>query len=112
FADHNPELAQLVREGRGKFLSQFRSLATPEMQAVLHDPAARDTFEACKLDFGEREKNAPAYAMHRELLRIRQADGVFSQDKPAQLDGAILNEHAFLLRWLTSDGDDRLLLVN
>ena len=39
FADHNPELARLVREGRGRFLAQFPSLATAEMQSVLADPA-------------------------------------------------------------------------
>ena len=39
FADHQPELAQLVYQGRVEFLSQFQGIATPEMQAYLPDPA-------------------------------------------------------------------------
>ena len=40
FADHDAELARLVRRGRMEFLVQFRSLATPEMLACLADPAS------------------------------------------------------------------------
>jgi len=39
FADHKPDLAKLVGEGRAKFLAQFRSLATSEMLPCLTDPA-------------------------------------------------------------------------
>ena len=38
FADHQPELAELVRRGRAEFLTQFRSLALPETQALLRRP--------------------------------------------------------------------------
>src|SRR5205807_5039175 len=31
FADHNPELAKVVRKGRAEFLGQFPSLAAPEV---------------------------------------------------------------------------------
>ena len=58
FADTNPELAPLVREGRRKFMSQFRSVATPAMAADLADPGDPATFERCKLD-SQRAATAP-----------------------------------------------------
>jgi maltooligosyltrehalose trehalohydrolase len=112
FADHPPELAKLVRKGRGEFLSQFRTIATPEMQAKLPDPADSKTFERCKLDLTERERNAPIYLMHRELLRLRRDDPVFSAQRPRGVDGAVLGAQAFALRFFADGGADRLLLVN
>ena len=38
FADHVPELAAQIRQGRAEFLAQFPSLATPEMQARVRRP--------------------------------------------------------------------------
>ena len=69
FADLPPELAKLVRAGRAEFLAQFPSLAGAEAQAALPDPADRLTFERSKLDLGERERHAGAYALHLDLLR-------------------------------------------
>jgi maltooligosyltrehalose trehalohydrolase len=112
FADHNPELARLVKEGRGKFLAQFPSLATPESQAQLADPADPYTFERCKLDLAERQRHASIYHLHRDLLRLRREDLAFSAQKPDGLDGAVLGPQAFVVRYFVAGGDDRLLLVN
>jgi maltooligosyltrehalose trehalohydrolase len=112
FADHKPDLAKLVEKGRGKFLAQFRSLATSEMQPVLIDPGSPSTFERCKLDFSERERNRGAYDLHRDLLRLRRSDPVFSAQKPLGVDAAVLSEECLLLRFFGEADDDRLLLVN
>jgi maltooligosyltrehalose trehalohydrolase len=112
FADHGPELAKLVRKGRAGFLAQFPSLAVPEMQTILADPADRATFERCKLDFAERQRHAPLYALHRDLLKLRRDDPVFRGQKERGVDGAVLAPRAFVLRYFGGDGDDRLLLVN
>jgi maltooligosyltrehalose trehalohydrolase len=109
FADHKPELAGPVRKGRAEFLSQFPSIATPEIQSRLADPAAPDTFERCQLDFSERERHAADYALHRDLLRLRREDAVL---RSSRVDGAVLGAHAFVLRFFAYDGADRLLLVN
>src|SRR5207302_14727 len=61
FADHNPGLAKLARQGRAEFLAQFCSLALPDGKACLADPAAPATFEHCKLDFSDRQNNAQVY---------------------------------------------------
>lgn len=50
FADHKPELAALVRQGRLAFLSQFRRLALPEIRERLANPGGEDVFLGCKLD--------------------------------------------------------------
>ncbi|MGE5399524.1 MAG: malto-oligosyltrehalose trehalohydrolase [Ignavibacteriales bacterium] len=112
FADHNKELAKMVARGRSEFLSQFPSLATPEMQSCLPDPGNKRTFERSKLDFSDRKKNRAIYKMHHDLLRLRREDPVLSKQRPGGIDGAVLGEEAFLLRFFTQDGQDRLLLVN
>ncbi|HSE98240.1 MAG TPA: DUF3459 domain-containing protein, partial [Blastocatellia bacterium] len=112
FADHEADLAKLVRKGRAKFLEQFPSLATREAQERLPDPSAIATFEACKLDFNERERNIEAVALHRDLLKLRREDPLFSAQRPREFDGAVLGPEAFVLRFFAEDGDDRLLIVN
>jgi maltooligosyltrehalose trehalohydrolase len=111
FADHNPELAPLVRKGRAKLLSQFPSIARPEVQAELPDPSDPATFERCKLDFSERERHAVAYALHRDLIRLRRRDPVLRAPRRGGFDGAVLGSEAFVLRYF-GGGQDRLLVVN
>jgi maltooligosyltrehalose trehalohydrolase len=110
FADHQGELAAAVRKGRAEFVSQFPSVATPEIQRLLVDPGDRDTFERSKLDPGERERHTEAYALHCDLLRLRREDPVFRSQRG--VDGAVLGPEAFVVRFLAEDGEDRLLFVN
>jgi maltooligosyltrehalose trehalohydrolase len=109
FADHRAPLATLVREGRRKFLSQFPGLATPGGAARLQDPADRAAFESCKLD--PRAANAEMLALHRDLLRLRRDDPLFAAQGRTPVDGAVLSDRAFALRWFDAHGD-RLLIVN
>lgn len=111
FADHEAELARAVREGRGIFLAQFPSLASSEMQAALTDPGEMDTFRRSVLDHGERQRNAATYALHRDLLALRREDPVLRQ-RPGRIDGAVLADEAWMLRFFDGDGRDRLLIVN
>jgi maltooligosyltrehalose trehalohydrolase len=112
FADHRPELARLVRKGRLEFLRQFPALAAPEMRGQLADPADPATFERSKLDLTERERHAEAYALHRDLLALRREDTVFAAQRPGGVDGAVLGDAAFVLRYFDGGGRDRLLVVN
>jgi maltooligosyltrehalose trehalohydrolase len=111
FADHEPELARAIRDGRGTFLAQFPSLASAEMQAMLTDPGDVATFHRSVLDLDERQSNATAYALHRDLLALRREDPVLRQ-RPARIDGAVLADEAWMLRFFDQDGRDRLLIVN
>ena len=110
FADHTPELAELVRKGRLEFLAQFPSLATPAMAACLADPGDRATFERSKLDLTERERHAWAVNLHADLLKLRREDAVFSGRQRRGLDGAVLGPEALVLRFFGDD--DRLLVLN
>jgi maltooligosyltrehalose trehalohydrolase len=110
FADHEPELAERVMNGRKEFVRQFPSLATQAMQDRVRDPASPATFEDCKLDWSERLRHQSAVALHRDLLGIRRNDPVISE--PSSFDGAVLGADAFALRFFAEDGRDRLLLIN
>lgn len=112
FADHKEDLAKLVCKGRAEFLSQFPSLATPEMQACLPDPGDPSTFDLSKLDFSERNKHDYVYKMYKDLIRIKREDPILSAVKPRDYDGAVLGEETFVLRFFSENGNDRLLLVN
>jgi maltooligosyltrehalose trehalohydrolase len=112
FADHEEGLAEKVRRGRAEFLAQFRSIATRETRTRLPDPADPATFERCKLDFSERESHREMYGLHRDLLRLRREDAVFSAQEPRGLDGAVLSAQAFVLRFFGRETQDRLLVVN
>ena len=112
FADLNPELRELTRAGRLKFLSQFPSLLSADAQQCVSDPADPQTFEGCKLDFSERTTHGKSYALHRDLLRLRREDPVIGRQRRGALDGAILGAAAFVLRYFGNAGDDRVLIVN
>jgi maltooligosyltrehalose trehalohydrolase len=112
FADHNPELAKLVRKGRFEFLKQFKTIASPECETIYDNPESEETFRKCVLDFSERGRHADIYELHRELLRLRREDPVFSRPKTRGVDGAVLAAEAFALRFFGGEHGDRLLLVN
>jgi len=111
FADHEIELTDDVRDGRRTFLAQFPSLASRKMQAELADPGDVNTFRRTMLDLGERQRHASIYALHRDLLELRREDPVLGQ-RPCRIDGATLTDEAWILRFFSLSGADRLLIVN
>jgi len=111
FCDHHAELAPVVERGRREFLEQFPSIASPVMRRAVAPSCTVEAFERCKLDFAERRHNAAIYAMHRDLLRLRRSDPVFSAQRADLTHGAVLAERTFLLRTMQPAGD-RLILVN
>ncbi|CAA9408816.1 MAG: GH13_10 / GH13 / GH13_9 / GH13_11 / GH13 _8 / GH13_36 / GH13_37 [uncultured Phycisphaerae bacterium] len=118
FADHNPELNQLIKAGRAKEIGQFPSAATTEMEPFLVDPGAEETFNRSKLNHAE--KTAPPHAemlrFHTDLLRLRREDPTFRRvQRRGDLDGAVIGPDALVLRYFGSNDDysaDRLLVVN
>jgi len=112
FAEHDAVLNRMVRLGRTDFLHQFPNIACAQGASLLAPPSQRATFDACKLQPAERAANTHWLALHRDLLRLRREDAVFAAQDKDRLAGAVLGPEAFLLRWLTPDGQDRLVLVN
>jgi maltooligosyltrehalose trehalohydrolase len=111
FADHDEELARAVAKGRREFLAQFPSLADPEVQQRIPDPAAPETFACCKLDWSERDRHGHIWDLHRDLLRLRRQDPAFAAQDATALLTAVLGADALLIRYRCAAGD-RLLLVN
>ena len=111
FADQKPELHDAITGGRREFLSQFASLKDPEIAAQLASPVDAATFERCKLDPAEREAHGEAMALHRDLIALRRGDPVLRHPN-VRIDGAVLADDAFVLRWFGGPAGDRLLLVN
>jgi maltooligosyltrehalose trehalohydrolase len=110
FADHKPQIAEMCRKGRAEFLTQWRSLATGAL--AYDDPADRNTFDRSKLDHTERQRNISAVNLHGDLLRLRREQKVFASSE-RRLDGAVLGDEAFLLRFFGEKPiEDRLFLAN
>jgi maltooligosyltrehalose trehalohydrolase len=112
FADFEQELAAAVKKGRSEFLMQFPGAKGFVTAAALDAPDDPRTFERCRLDFAERFTHADAYALHRELLRLRRETPAFRLQRRGAVDGAVLGPAAFVLRYLAGGSDDRLLVVN
>jgi maltooligosyltrehalose trehalohydrolase len=111
FADHKPELAEAVQRGRADFVSQFTSLASPEVQSRLPVPHDLSTFERCKLDWSSQRQTQ--VRLYRDLLAIRKSDRAFGAQRAGAVDGCVLGPEAFALRyWTDEPADERLLLVN
>ncbi len=112
FAGHTGELAKAVNEGRGKFMLQFANQDTPEMKAFFQNPEDPATFTASVLDPTEQARHPEIVLLHKDLLSLRRNESVFSARSSASVDGALLGEDCFVLRYLTPKHEDRLLAVN
>ena len=112
FAEHEPELAKLVEKGRAEFVEQFPSQRDDALRRRRLAPHDREAFERCKLDLSERTKHRAIYDLHKDLLRLRREDPVFSAQRNDWLHGSVLGPEAFLLRYAVGTGDDRLVVVN
>jgi maltooligosyltrehalose trehalohydrolase len=115
FAGHKGDLARQVREGRAKFVSQFPSAAAAGAFDILPDPADPRTVEMSRIDWSERQTHSGALRLHRDLIALRKSDPVISAQRGANrggLDGIVITDHAFALRYFAADDLDRLLVVN
>jgi maltooligosyltrehalose trehalohydrolase len=112
FAHHEPELAKLVSTGRRVFMSQFPRLESFRDDHDLPDPSDESTFLECKINWDEMERNADVLRLHRDLIKLRREDPIFSRQDRSSIEGSVIGPEALLLRWFDDEGDDRLLFVN
>jgi maltooligosyltrehalose trehalohydrolase len=119
FNDLREDMREEVAKGREEFLKQFPSIASAETISQLAAPFETETFERSKLNLAERDapgaENAihrRAYALHKDLLRLRREETVFKAQRAGGYDGAVLGRDAFVLRFFGGAGEDRLLVVN
>jgi maltooligosyltrehalose trehalohydrolase len=112
FADHAPPLGDTVRTGRHEFLAQFPSINDPAARRGLAAPGDRPTFTGSVLDLGQRERHGAHAALHRDLIALRRSDPAIEAAGRGELDGAVLGEGIFVLRYFAGAHGDRLLIVN
>jgi maltooligosyltrehalose trehalohydrolase len=112
FNDCQGDQAKNTSSGRAKFLTQFRSLATPQMQSQLPDVCDRQSFEGSKLDFADRERHAPVYALHQDLLALRRTDQAIRESGTQRVETGTISPDALMLRYAVESADTRLLVVN
>lgn len=107
------EHGKAVAAGRRTSLKYFPGVADPAMLERLADPADPATFAQSKLDWAEAERRQGLLTLHRDLLKLRRSDPVFSQETERRIDGAVLGDGALLLRYMTPDpAGHRLILFN
>jgi len=93
-------------------MSQFRSIVTPEMIAWRPVPNDIQTFIQCKLNIEDKNNNKAIFDLHKDLIKIKKDDPVINLQQNDLIDGAVLNESAFVIRYFGNNNDDRILLVN
>ena len=84
------------------------------MKCCFKDPEDPDTFACCRLDPSEQSRRPEIVRLHTDLLSLRRADPVLGlpAGRSVRIDGAVLGEACFILRYLTPTQDDRLIVVN
>src|SRR5256885_8243048 len=113
FADiGDASVRDAIRKGRAEWLARFLSLSEQQAWQTLPAPDDPQVFARCKLDFSERQGNRELYDLHIDLLNLRREDSRFRQQSSGGIDGAVLGSASFVLRFLSNENDDRLLLIN
>lgn len=110
FADHKPEIAEFIAQGRREFLNQLPSIADGLMES-LAEPGREETFIRSRLAPRECRESFRFMTFFKDLVRLRSCDEVFSLYGKGRIEGAVLSDRAFALRFF-GHGRDRLLIVN
>jgi maltooligosyltrehalose trehalohydrolase len=110
FTDHEPELGNLVRQGRRREFAAFPEFADENARQLIPDPQAPETFRASKLRWTEREvaEHAETLALYRAALRLRKDDPVLTWAKRSELWAEVWGEVLIVQRWR---GNERRALV-
>jgi len=87
FTDHNEDLGRLVTAGRRREFGRFAAFADPGVREQIPDPQARETFEASRLAWAEREAGAHAatWRLHQRLLALRRDEPALAPGTPFEV---------------------------
>ncbi len=116
FCNFEPNLAELVSEGRRREFSQFPEFADLESRMLIPDPTAETTYRQSLLDWNTActEEGREWLEFHRKLLAIRSLEiaprltGIQGGNAAFHLIG----DHAITVHWRLGDGSDLHLAAN
>lgn len=105
FADHEPEMAKLVSEGRKKEFAAFGW--APDS---IPDPESRETFERSKLKWEESSQSphSQMLAWYRDLIRLRKSMPALNNGEPGNLR-VMLDEQE---KWIRIERGDVTIAAN
>jgi maltooligosyltrehalose trehalohydrolase len=110
FAGHAGDLGRAVSGGRRQFMMQFANQDTSEMKNCFQDPEDRNAYLRSRLDPAEQTRHPEVVRLHTDLLALRRDDVTLRE--AGCVDGAVLADSCFILRYLTPTHEDRLIVVN
>ena len=102
FTDHNPELAELVREGRRNEFRTFAAFQDAERRARIPDPNHPDTFAASIPRPSDTAFNWRAF--YGTLIELRQRYVIPQLGNVESLGAQALSEDAVTAAWRLADG--------
>jgi maltooligosyltrehalose trehalohydrolase len=105
FTDHEPQLGELVTEGRRREFAAFPEFSEPAQRQLIPDPQAASTFDASKLRWSERElpEHQTTLELYRAALKLRQSDTVLRQSGREQLLAQASGNTLIVDRWLNNE---------
>ena len=76
FTDFEPELGNLVTQGRRREFQDFPQFSKSDARERIPDPQSKSTFEASRLNWHERHdpQHEKALALYRDLLALRRTE--------------------------------------
>ncbi len=113
FTDHPEELGKLVTEGRRKEFRHFSAFSDPKAREKIPDPQAQSTFEACKLDWHERDRepHSSLLRLYQSLLSLRRTEPALRYAHPGSFEAWALSETTLVLRQDADVGPSLLAVI-
>jgi maltooligosyltrehalose trehalohydrolase len=112
FTDHRRDLGRRVTEGRRKEFRNFSAFSDPQSRERIPDPQAPATFEVCRLDWSERERelHAGIVRLYRELLRLRRTEPALREGRTGTFTASAAGADALALLRRSADGPPLLVV--
>jgi maltooligosyltrehalose trehalohydrolase len=112
FTDHPEALGKAVTEGRRNEFRHFKAFSDPESRKIIPDPQALSTFQNCKLNWAEhnREPHAGTLRLYRELLNLRKAEPARQRKAKSFFEVEALDKNILALKRETSNHSSLLAI--
>ncbi|HEX3739801.1 MAG TPA: malto-oligosyltrehalose trehalohydrolase [Terriglobales bacterium] len=116
FCDFAPELAEKVTSGRRSEFAKFAQFSSPQGQAQIPDPNAKETFLRSKLDWNsaEQERHCNWLKFYRDLLKRRSEQVVprISDIAPGRAEFEVMRQLGLYVRWSFKKSGSLQLFAN